>query len=101
MQRTDGTKSSWLNQSFDWAAQKSHFSPLKYLRRDVQKVVDQKSGEIMASYIGFNTKIGGAGISWEGIKFWQVGWECSGDIKNSGAIRRIRDEFKMLGETHE
>ncbi len=90
----------YLNQRFDWVVERNRFRQLRYLRHEEQKIVDKKTGEVMARYIGFNTKIGG-GISWEKIKFWQVGWQCFGGIRNNGSLRSIRDEYTTIGGNNE
>jgi hypothetical protein len=99
IRHNDERKTSWLNQRFEWVTKKDRFTNLKYLSRKEEKIVDRKTGEIMARHISFDTKIGG-GISWEKIKFWQVGWQCFG-WKHDLGIRAMRNKYSTLGESNE
>ncbi len=100
VRRSDGMRSSWLNQRFEWVVKRDRFTSLKYLRRKEEKIVDRKTGEVMARYIGFNTKVGGAGITWEKIKFWQMNWQCFG-WKDDLGINAMRNKYATIGERSE
>jgi hypothetical protein len=94
------TDTYYLNQRFNWVVQRSSFTQLKYLKREEQKIVDRETNEVMARYIGFNTTHDG-GISWEKIKFWQVGWQYFRWKQDLGRMSEIHFKYATLGKSNE
>ncbi len=96
MVRSDRVSRYWLNQRFYWETIwiRHPFHILEWEDR----IVDMKTGEVLASYVDFRTSIapiGFGGSSPSDAKFWMRKVSCEEDRQSRRAFGKLE---KMIGE---
>jgi len=82
-----------LNERFNWIVMRSN-EPLLNQWRHEQKLVDTKTGEVLARYIDFSTAQIRAGGGWYGWKFWLHSEHCVDGGRDEGLMRQYKDQFR-------
>jgi hypothetical protein len=81
-----------LNQRFNWVV-KRHGKFLFNRWLHEQRVVDTKTGEVLAKYVDFSTSQISPQAGWNGWKMWLVNEHCSDGGANQDALRNYRNNF--------
>jgi hypothetical protein len=90
---TNHTDTYFLNSRINWIVKESN-EPLLNQWRHEQELMDTKTGEVLARYVGFSTAQIRAGGGWYGWKFWLHSEHCNEEGRDASLMREFKNKFR-------
>ncbi|MCU7937273.1 MAG: hypothetical protein KZQ99_20830 [Candidatus Thiodiazotropha sp. (ex Dulcina madagascariensis)] len=99
MVRDDGHSRYWLNQRFYWETVWTKH--LFHVREWEERIVDLKTGEVLARYVDFGTNIPPIGIGGNSLgdyKIWMQKSSCEKDVQSRLAFAVLQKSIEEKGD---
>ncbi|MCU7847952.1 MAG: hypothetical protein KZQ89_08070 [Candidatus Thiodiazotropha sp. (ex Lucinoma kastoroae)] len=100
MLREDGKQRYWINQGFYWET--IWTKHLFHIREWEERIVDMKTGEVLARYVDLGTNIPPIGIGGNSLsdyKFWMQKKSCGGGKESKKIFRELKRQIRFNMES--